>query len=102
MKRDLHLGKRNDRSFVPIPSIGRNGFRISGYAPASGVVALAGSFLRWSLASARLGLERHQRRGRLPEIGQLPDDAPRNDVEVVVAVVTPLIGEVLGARGPGG
>src|SRR2546430_17663978 len=93
MERELHLGKRHDRSFVPIPSIGRSGFRISGYAPASGVVALAGPFLRWSLASARLGLECHERRGRLAEVGQLPDDAPRNDVEVVWAGLTSLRGD---------
>src|SRR2546428_3166641 len=75
--------------------MGREGFRISGYAPASGVVALGVPFLRRSLAGARLDPKRHERRGRLAEVGQLPDDAPRNDVKVVVAVVTSLVGDVV-------
>ena len=50
-------------------------------------------FLRGSLAG--FDVERNEWARRLAEIGQLADDAPRNDVEVVVTVVPTLVGDVI-------
>src|SRR5919204_3558304 len=44
LTRNLHPKNGKDRSFVPIPSIDRSGFRIPRYAPWAGVVALFGGF----------------------------------------------------------
>jgi hypothetical protein len=63
LARNLHPDNGKDRSFVPIPSIGQNGFRISGYGSAGEVVARSARFLRRSLAG--LDVEGDERRARL-------------------------------------
>src|SRR5438477_2180912 len=93
LSRNLQEGKRQrpilcsntvDRPFrFPYPSIritGRGGFSLP-------------RFLRGSLAG--FDVERNEWARRLAEVGQLADDAARNDVEVVVTVVTTFVGDVV-------
>ena len=51
LARNLHPVNGEDRSFVPIPSIGHSGFRIPRYAPEGEGVLVSVGFLNGSLAS---------------------------------------------------